>query len=104
MQFRSPIGYYLRPFWPGATMPDRTMGDNGSADAIAAVGFFSLSQKMLTQFAMAVLFFGMISPLAIIMRLVGRDRLRLRRNPRQSSYWTMRAAPPERHAPISRRI
>jgi hypothetical protein len=80
------------------------MGDNSRAEAVAAVGFFSLSQKMLTRFAMAVLFFGMISPLAIIMRLVGRDRLRLRRNPRQGSYWVMRATPSERHAPISRRI
>jgi hypothetical protein len=45
---------------------------------------------MLMLIAMALLFFGVVTPLAIILRVAGRDRLRLRHQPQKASYWVIR--------------
>lgn len=46
--------------------------------------------RTLTFISMALLFFGVVTPLAIILRVVGRDRLQLRRQPEKASYWVIR--------------
>jgi hypothetical protein len=45
---------------------------------------------------MAVLFFGLLTPVAIITRWAGRDLLRLRIDPSTSSYWIRRASSGDR--------
>jgi hypothetical protein len=42
--------------------------------------------------ALAVLFYGMFTPLALIFRLMGRDALRLRWQSEQATYWTPKPA------------
>ena len=37
--------------------------------------------------AMAVLFFGVLTPIGVVMRISGRDRLRLRPRGDATSYW-----------------
>jgi hypothetical protein len=59
----------------------------------------SPGMKMLTWLASAVLFFGLVTPIGIIMRLAGRDRLHLRSNPTRASYWITR--PPTAERPIA---
>jgi hypothetical protein len=42
---------------------------------------------------LGVLFLGLFTPLAVAMRLAGRDELRLRRAPAGASYWRVRNPP-----------
>lgn len=45
----------------------------------------------ISHLALGLLFYGVFTPLGIVFRLIGRDRLRLRREPaasEDSSYWT----------------
>ncbi len=51
------------------------------------------------QVMLATLFFGVITPLGLIMKLLGRDPLRLRADPNATTYWTERppADDPRRH-------
>jgi hypothetical protein len=56
----------------------------------------------LTDLAMSLLFFGMVTPIGIVMRLAGRDRLRLRRDPGRVSYWVMCPSPDKRQAAMTR--
>lgn len=37
---------------------------------------------------LAVVFYGLITPFGLVMRLFGYDPMRRRRNPRAASYWT----------------
>jgi hypothetical protein len=46
-----------------------------------------LLNQVVSPVVMAVLFFGMFTPVAAILRLTGRDSLRLRRDPDAKSYW-----------------
>lgn len=39
---------------------------------------------------LGILFFGIFTPLALLLRIVGRDELRLRRSPVRESYWRIR--------------
>jgi hypothetical protein len=43
--------------------------------------------------ALGVLFFGIVVPTGIILRLLGKDILRLRLNKTVASYWTVRSPP-----------
>ena len=43
--------------------------------------------------AMGILFLGLFTPLAVVLRLAGRDELRLRRAPAGASYWRLRDPP-----------
>jgi hypothetical protein len=52
--------------------------------------------------AMAILFFAIVTPVGVVMRLTGRNRLRLRFEPAEPSYWVPR--PPHRRAPIARSV
>ena len=42
---------------------------------------------------LGILFFGLFTPVALLMRLFGRDELRLRRSPARVSYWRIRTPP-----------
>ena len=43
--------------------------------------------------AVGILFFGVVTPLGVIMRLTGKDPLRLRLNRGAGSYWILREPP-----------
>jgi hypothetical protein len=43
---------------------------------------------------LGILFYGVIAPLGLLMRLFGRDSLRLRSNPTCTTYWRERTEPP----------
>jgi hypothetical protein len=49
--------------------------------------------KIVNPIVMAVLYFSTIVPIGIVMRLRGRDPLRLRRQPEAASYWIGREPP-----------
>jgi hypothetical protein len=51
---------------------------------------------------MAILFFAVVTPVGVVMRLTGRDRLRLRFEPAGPSYWVLRD--PHRRASIARPV
>jgi hypothetical protein len=42
---------------------------------------------------LGVVFFGLITPIAVFMRIRGRDVLRMRADPKASSYWVPREPP-----------
>lgn len=42
---------------------------------------------------LAVMFYGLFTPIGLVMRLAGRDPLSLRANSDAETYWTPRAAP-----------
>lgn len=42
---------------------------------------------------MAAMFFGTVTPIGLLMRILGKDPLRLRLDPRQPSYWIERQPP-----------
>jgi hypothetical protein len=45
-----------------------------------------------TLITMGILFFAVVTPTGIVMRLAGRDPLRLRFEPAEPSYWVPRAS------------
>jgi hypothetical protein len=47
---------------------------------------------VVSQATLLVLFFGVITPVAMLFALVGRDRL-ARRRPQQDTYWKPKATP-----------
>jgi hypothetical protein len=49
--------------------------------------------KIVNPIIMALMFFSTIVPIGIVMRLCGKDPLRLRRDPNASSYWIGREPP-----------
>ena len=50
-----------------------------------------LLHRIVNPVVMAVMFFGVVLPTGLLMRLAGKDPLRLRRDPQASSYWQPRA-------------
>lgn len=54
---------------------------------------FSSSGRLLGMLALWVMFYVIVTPLAVIMRLFGKDILRLNRDPRTASYWILREQP-----------
>jgi hypothetical protein len=48
--------------------------------------------EMGTLITMALLFFAVVTPIGLVMRLAGRDPLRLRFEPAEPSYWVPRAS------------
>jgi saxitoxin biosynthesis operon SxtJ-like protein len=49
--------------------------------------------KIVNPIVMALLFFSTITPVGILMRLCGKDPMRLRRDPAAASYWIAREPP-----------
>jgi hypothetical protein len=57
--------------------------------------FGLLLHRIVNPIVMGVLFFGTIWPTGLVMRLRGRDLLRLRREPVSNSYWIARPPGPQ---------
>ncbi len=55
--------------------------------------FGDLLHKITTPLVMGLLFFGALAPFAVVLRLVGKDPLRLKRDPNATSYWIERRPP-----------
>jgi len=53
----------------------------------------SLLHRVATPLMMAMIFFGVFTPLGLLMRALGKTPLRLRRDPTVQSYWVVREQP-----------
>ena len=74
--------------------PGLGMGERSRATSLSRLS------EICTELAMAILFFAIVTPVGIVMRLTGRDRLRRRFEPAELSYWVPR--PPQRRGSIAR--
>ena len=52
-----------------------------------------LLQRVVNPIVMALLFYGTVLPTGLIMRMMGKDLLRLKRQPDAASYWIARVPP-----------
>lgn len=50
-----------------------------------------LLSRVVTPVVLGLLFFVTVTPIALLMRLLGKDPLRLRRDPKAASYWITRS-------------
>ena len=57
------------------------------------IKFGILIGKVVSPIALGILFYGVLTPVAAVIRLSGRDPLRLKLDPNASSYWIMRKPP-----------
>jgi len=94
------------PLWSGAT-PRWWAGGVAAVFAVIALtkptllaGFNRLWIKLglllgkfVSPIALGILFFGVLTPIGIVMRLVGKDPLRLKRDAAAGSYWIQRKPP-----------
>jgi hypothetical protein len=55
--------------------------------------FGLLLQKIVNPVIMALMFFGTVLPTGLILRMMGKDPLRLKREPDAESYWIVRVPP-----------
>ncbi len=55
--------------------------------------FGLLLHKIVSPLVMGLLFFVTVTPIALIMRALGKDPLKLRRDPAAASYWIARQPP-----------
>jgi predicted membrane metal-binding protein len=55
--------------------------------------FGLLLNRIVSPLVMGLLFFLVITPFALVMRLTGKDLLRLKRDPEAESYWIPREPP-----------
>jgi Saxitoxin biosynthesis operon protein SxtJ len=55
--------------------------------------FGVLLGKVVSPIALGILFYGVLAPLATVLRLVGKDPLRLKRDKASTSYWIARDTP-----------
>jgi hypothetical protein len=62
---------------------------------IAWMKFGLLLHRIVNPIVMGLLFFGTIWPTGLVMRMRGRDLLRLKREPASSSYWIARPPGPQ---------
>lgn len=53
--------------------------------------------KVVSPIVLGIIFLGILTPVSILLRLFGRDELRLKRSP-ASSYWTDRISPIVAHS------
>lgn len=52
-----------------------------------------LLQRLVNPIVLGFLFYATVTPIALLMRLLGKDPLRLRTDPRAASYWIDRVPP-----------
>ena len=52
-----------------------------------------LLHRVVNPIVMALLFYGTVLPTGLVMRALGKDLLRLRRQPEADSYWIVRQPP-----------
>jgi hypothetical protein len=55
--------------------------------------FGVLLGKVVSPIALGILFFGVLTPVALVMRLAGKDPLRLKLDRSANSYWIVRTPP-----------
>jgi hypothetical protein len=55
--------------------------------------FGSLLNRVVSPVAASLLFFAVFTPFAVVLRMAGKDLLRLRRDPAAASYWIDRDPP-----------
>jgi len=55
--------------------------------------FGILLGKVVSPIALGILFFGVLAPIGVLMRLVGKDPLRLKHDAAAASYWIPRKPP-----------
>ena len=55
--------------------------------------FGELLHRIVSPIALGVIFFGVVTPYALVMRLFGRDELLLRKSSARASYWVRREPP-----------
>lgn len=55
--------------------------------------FGLLLHGIVSPIALGILFFGVVTPIGLIMRLLGKDPLRLHFDPSATSYWIVRTPP-----------
>jgi len=55
--------------------------------------FGLLLGRVVSPVVMGILFFAVFTPFGLVMRALGHDPLRLKRDPRASTYWVERAPP-----------
>jgi len=55
--------------------------------------FGLLLHSIVSPFALAILFYGVVTPTGLLMRLFGKDTLRLRPDKNAASYWIERTPP-----------
>jgi len=55
--------------------------------------FGLLLHRIVNPVIMALLFYGTVLPTGLVMRAIGKDLLRLKRQPDAASYWIVRAPP-----------
>lgn len=95
------VGFY--PLWGGGAIRWWAVG---IGTAVALLGWIApvMLQKpkrawlflgfllavVVNPIVLAVLFFGVITPVGLVMRLLGRDALRVRLEPAAGTYWIMR--------------
>jgi hypothetical protein len=56
-------------------------------------GLGMLLHRVTSPLALGIMFFGLITPMGIVMRWLGKDLLRLRLDRKATSYWLERDAP-----------
>jgi hypothetical protein len=60
--------------------------------------------RIVNPIIMCVMFFVVLTPIGIVMRLAGNDPLRLRLDPQAPSYWLPRATENERQTSMTRQF
>ena len=55
--------------------------------------FGELLHRIVSPVALGIIFFGVVTPYALVMRLFGRDELLLRKHSARPSYWVRRQPP-----------
>jgi hypothetical protein len=61
-------------------------------------------RRMLRDLALGILFFCLLTPFALVLRLCGRDRLRLRLDPAAVSYWIARGTDKGRQTAMTKQF
>lgn len=55
--------------------------------------FGMLLHKIVSPLVLGIMFFGVVTPMGVVMRWMGKDLLRLRADPNAKSYWVNRTPP-----------
>jgi Saxitoxin biosynthesis operon protein SxtJ len=81
-------------------------GSDQASAALEPLGGSLLRQVfgILSLVVMGILFFAVLTPVGLVMRLAGRDPLRLRFAPQQPSYWVARNSPDGRQTSMKRQF
>jgi hypothetical protein len=57
------------------------------------IGLGLVLGKVVSPIALGIVYFGIVTPIGLVMRLAGKDPLRLRREPGAGTYWMPRHPP-----------